>query len=617
MTNATHFAPDLLMAFILMLTIFGMFNKSERPGSTKILALCAVASMLACISDALTSVRFAPEIPVILHFLVVYVYWISGDLLIILFIWYCYAYVMQRDHMDYRINLIPITLLLGCVAALIIMGIQGKLFDIQDGVVIFFAHKHWPITLINAGAIVYLVGLAINKRKAVGNKAALLIAIFGLSPFSTRLYAMLTGCHDYTYLGTGIAMLVAYLFVDNQITEEREREQRIKVERAMEEVVAANAAKTSFLFNMSHDIRTPMNAITGFTSLLRKHQDNPERRNDYLNKIENSSEILLSIINHVLEMARIEKGTSSVELAEVSLRENVQTLCTTMQEVMAGKNITLTWSVEVDHNHIMGDQTKIVEIFNNILSNAFKYTNPGGRVELKIDELPSDLPGQTLIRTTVTDTGIGMSEDFLPHIFDEFARESTTTVNKIEGTGLGMPIVKRLVQLLHGTIEVQSKKGVGSTFTVVLPHQIVEHPTEEVVRPVSDATSSDFTNKRILLAEDNDLNAEIAMEILQEKGFLVDRASDGTICVDMLYQAPAHYYDIILMDIQMPHMDGYEATRHIRALADTAKANIPILALSANAFEEDRKLSLSVGMNGHLAKPINVPDLIRTLSEIL
>jgi len=317
-------------------------------------------------------------------------------------------------------------------------------------------------------------------------------------------------------------------------------------------------------------------------------------------------------------MARIEKGTLIVEEKSTDVCESTETLTTTIRDLMKEKGITLTYEFNVEHRYLMQDATKVMQVFNNILSNAYKYTEPGGKVHVKVDELPSDKPGTAVIRTTVSDTGIGMSEDFLPHLFEEFSRENNSTANKIEGTGLGMPIVKRLVELLHGTIEVQSQKGLGSTFIVTIPHRIVDQADtshdplhEEEVSHVS------FEGKHILLAEDNDLNAEIVQELLQEMGFQVDHAADGEACVDMLRNAPANLYNIILMDIQMPKMNGYEATRQIREMADPVKAHIPILALSANAFEEDCRRSLEAGMNGHLAKPINVTELTKALARNL
>jgi len=388
------------------------------------------------------------------------------------------------------------------------------------------------------------------------------------------------------------------------------------LEEAKKEAEAANNAKTSFLFNMSHDIRTPMNAIMGFRDLLEKHQEEPQKRADYLRKIEDSSNVLLSIINNVLEMARIEKGTVEVDETAWSAEQFNDTLYSVFYELMVQKGISFTHEIEVHNHYVMCDPIKLREVFLNILSNAYKYTNAGGRVHMRLEEVPSAKPGYAYYRTIISDTGIGMSEEFLPHIYEEFSREHSSTDAKIEGTGLGMPIVKRLVDLMQGTIEVTSAKGVGTTFVVTFPHRItdksslVEHYGIELDPKI-------FEGKRILLAEDNDLNAEIAQEILGEAGFIVERAEDGAICVDMLKKAPNSYYDLILMDIQMPNMNGYEATRSIRALPDSQKAQIKILAMTANAFEEDKREAYRSGMNGHLAKPVNVRELMRALAAIL
>lgn len=389
-----------------------------------------------------------------------------------------------------------------------------------------------------------------------------------------------------------------------------------ELEWAKTQAEAASSAKTSFLFNMSHDIRTPMNAIMGFRDLLEKHIDEPERRADYLRKIKDASKVLLSIINNVLEMARIEKGTVVVEEVALNTKNFGMSIFTVFSEMMAEKNIEFTHEDLVVHHNVYCDPTKMREVFMNILSNAYKYTKPGGKVHVRLRELPSNREGYGIFETSVSDTGVGMSAEYLAHIFEEFSRENTSTANKIEGTGLGMPIVKRLVELMGGTIRVSSEKGVGTTFVVVLPHRIADEP--ENVEPedvVTDETV--FEGKRILLAEDNDLNAEIAEEILTSVGFMIERAEDGAICYEKIVSSETGYYDLVLMDIQMPNMDGYQATKAIRGLADKEKANIPIIAMTANAFEEDRSKAINMGMNGHIAKPIDVSELLGVLARVI
>jgi CheY-like chemotaxis protein len=367
---------------------------------------------------------------------------------------------------------------------------------------------------------------------------------------------------------------------------------------------------------MSHDIRTPMNAIIGFNELLEKHQNDAEKREDYLQKIRESSEVLLSLINNVLQMARIEKGTMECEEVAWSTEQFNDSLFSVFEEMMKEKELNFTRKIEVEHHYVFCDPSKLHEVYFNILSNASKYTEPGGSVSMNLKEIPSTREGYAVFRTVITDTGMGMSKEFIPHIFEEFSRENNAKDNKIEGTGLGMSIVKRLVELMEGTITVKSEKGKGTTFVVTIPHRIAQS-TDLATADETEPDPEMFAGKRILLAEDNELNAEIAIEILTEAGFEVDRAEDGQVCVDMLQRADAGYYDVILMDVQMPNMDGYEATLEIRALPDPVKSQIKIIAMTANAFEEDKHEALSVGMDGHLAKPVDIRALMKTLSNIL
>ncbi|MDO4501245.1 MAG: response regulator [Erysipelotrichaceae bacterium] len=389
-----------------------------------------------------------------------------------------------------------------------------------------------------------------------------------------------------------------------------------ELEVAMNEAKSANAAKSTFLFNMSHDIRTPMNAITGFRDLLEKHQEEPEKRQDYLDKMKMANEVLVSIINNVLEMTRIEQGSVDIDLTAANIEQFCDGLNSLFREMMEQKHISFTNEVNVEHDYVFADIPKTRDIYINLISNAYKYTNDGGHVHLKVEEIPSEKEGYAHIKTVLTDDGIGMDEDFLPHIFEPFSRENNTTDAKVEGTGLGMPIVKRLIDLLEGTIDVQSKKGVGTSITITAYHKIAK--AEDVLEQGSvQIDTSIFKGKRILLAEDNELNAEIATEILKDAGFIVDRAEDGKVCVKMFKEADENYYDLILMDIQMPNMNGYEAAVAIRKFTNPIKANIPIVAMTANAFEEDKKEALRCGMNGHLAKPINIKSLMVQLTKII
>ena len=393
-----------------------------------------------------------------------------------------------------------------------------------------------------------------------------------------------------------------------------------KLEIALKKAEDASLAKTRFLNNMSHDIRTPMNAILGYAQLMEeelKEKDLPET-SDHLEKLQQSGNLLLSIINNVLDMARIESGKMEIDENYGRIEDIRQTLFEIFGDEAKKKNIALHYTINVEHEHILTDTTKVKEIFVNILSNAIKYTPSGGSVMINIDELVCDEPGYMMVRTRVSDTGIGMSQDYLTKIFDAFTRERNTTKSKITGSGLGMSIVKRYVDLLGGTIDVESEPGKGSTFTVTLKHRIADESYYVKKHDEGSGTASKILEgKNILLAEDNDLNAEIAEAILERAGLKTERVEDGIQCVNRIMQMPVGTYDVILMDIQMPKMDGYKATQEIRNLPDKDKACIPIIAMTANAFEEDKREAIAAGMNEHIAKPVQADKLLSILSEVI
>ena len=399
---------------------------------------------------------------------------------------------------------------------------------------------------------------------------------------------------------------------------ERLQESQKQLEQALQKAESASEAKTNFLSNMSHDIRTPMNALLGYTMML-KPKIKDEQLLGYVEKMERSGKLLLSIINHVLDMARIESGRMEVNEVYSRVGIDIEELISVFSVEAKKKNIRLLTSVQVEHGHIMCDITKIREIFSNLISNAIKYTPEGGTVELNTRELPCSRPGYMRIQTEVADNGMGMSKEYLPTLFDAFTRERNTTVGKIGGTGLGMAIVKKLVEMQGGTIEVESELGKGSRFIVTFEHPIADEALykQEEQEAKSAQGAELLKGKRILLAEDNDLNAEIALFILQNMGLKVERVEDGAQCVSRLEQQPAGTYDLIFMDVQMPKMDGYTATQNIRALDDKKKAAIPIVAMTANAFAEDRERALAAGMNGHIAKPIDVKKLEQVLVKLL
>lgn len=412
--------------------------------------------------------------------------------------------------------------------------------------------------------------------------------------------------------------VVSVLLANRDFTEEKKRELEQEEALRQEKIKAekANEAKSIFLFNMSHDIRTPMNAILGYSQLMKKELTNPKLVH-YQEMIEQSSQLLLSIINNVLDMARVESGKMELDENYEVVGNITQLVCGAFAAEASKKNIELNKIVNVEHKHIITDSTKMQEILSNLISNAIKYTSAGGKVTIDTRELPYDKEGYTLIQTKVSDTGIGMSEEFLPSLFELFTRERNTTLSKIPGTGLGMAIVKNLVDLMNGSIEVESELGKGSTFTITIPHKIANKDYTNRNIESSNEFDIDFKGKRILLAEDNELNAEITTTILSEMVFEVKTVEDGILCVNEMQHQPANTYDLILMDIQMPNMDGYKATDCIRHLSQLEKANIPIIAMSANAFEEDKKKAFDVKMNDYITKPIDFQKMEEVLKHIL
>ena len=391
-----------------------------------------------------------------------------------------------------------------------------------------------------------------------------------------------------------------------------------KIERAAKRAEEASEAKTRFLFNMSHDIRTPMNAIIGFSDLLEKHLDDKEKVHDYIKKIQLSGSFLLSLINYVLEMARIESGKATLRTEVGDAQELLGALNAVFEPAVEKKRLKYNCTLDVEHRFIICDVTKVREIVLNIISNSVKYTPEGGSVTVQIKEIPWEKEGWTAYRILVEDTGIGMGAEYLPHIFEEFTRERTSTESKVVGAGLGLPIVKALIDLMGGTIQVESERGKGSKFEVMLPFEIAsEEEVKDSYVKKEEKLYNRSKEKRILLAEDNELNAEIAITILEENGFKVERAEDGCKCVELFSEKPAGYYSTILMDIQMPNMDGYTASRKIRGMEREDAKAIPIIALTANAFDEDRNKAFAAGMNGHIAKPIDVGRMVRSIGALV
>ena len=395
------------------------------------------------------------------------------------------------------------------------------------------------------------------------------------------------------------------------------QELNAKLQIAAENAESANRAKSTFLFNMSHDIRTPMNAIIGYADLASRHSDDPAKLKKYMENIQVCGQNLLMLLNNVLDLARIENDKTEMEYSVSDIEKDFRNCLAMFRNQADSKGQTLTVTTQLPYPYIYADIPHLTEVCTNLVSNAVKYTGAGGTIRCGVTQKPGEKEGWCDTVVTVADNGIGMSQEFQKHIFEPFERERTSTVSKVEGSGIGMGIVKKLVGLMGGTVEVESKIGVGSTFTVTIPCRIASEDEIQAKREINPSDQKCLCGTRILLTEDNDLNAEIATELLQEEGCTVDRAKDGVECVDMLEKAANGTYQLILMDVQMPVMNGYDATKKIRRMDDPQKANIPIVAMTANAFSEDRQVALDAGMNDHIAKPINMSVLVPTLRKYL
>lgn len=417
--------------------------------------------------------------------------------------------------------------------------------------------------------------------------------------------------------GTPIAFYGLFIDIDEKKKlEERLQRQTAELQEALAAAQYASQAKTAFLSNMSHDIRTPLNAVIGFTNLALESGD-PAVQREYLHHIAVSSKHLLSLINSILELSKIENQKVEIEEELVNIGEVYQKLVTMLGIDLEKKRLTCTVELDIRHMYLYTDAAHYSQVFLNILSNAIKYTAMGGDIAISCRELPGEAPDTCVVETVVQDNGIGMSREFLSHAYESFSRERTSTISGVQGTGLGLAIVKSLVELMGGTIDIESHPGQGTRVTVRLPHRVGECPKGEGAEGCGGIDYSVLAGKRILLAEDIDINAMIAAKLLTDKGCLVERARDGVECVDMLLRAEPGYYDLVLMDIQMPNMDGYSAAQAIRAAPEREKAAVPILAMTANAFQEDFNRAAEAGMNGHIAKPLDTAAMFRTITETL
>ena len=555
---------------------------------------------------------------VLLLKLITTLYYVSVVITAYISLDYIIEYFNGRLKQKVLIKSIGIVAIVAQLLVLVINQIYPFIFDVTDNGE-FIPAKYRILAFVFSFIVYLMIAIIVDvfaireKNKEVKKDYLALVSFLSIMAVCTILQYIFPTA-PYCSIGDLLGCCIIHVFI---VTREQAKRQE-ELAFAKSQADLANSSKTKFLFNMSHDIRTPMNAIIGFTNLLEKHLDDKEKSEDYIEKIQTSSDYLLSLINNVLEMARIESGKATLSQEVWSIKELIDTLDSIFVGEMKKKSLYFTKSINYEHNNIYTDKTKLREVFLNILSNAVKYTQDGGSIHLAVDEINSDSTNYATFRFVISDTGIGMSKEFLPHVFEEFTREKTTTESKIVGTGLGMPITKKIIDLMGGSVVVQSELGKGTSFSVILTFKLVPSSVvASIEKEKQEALGADFfKGKRILLAEDNDLNAEIATEVLEEEGFVVERAQDGLDVIKKIRGNEVGYFDVVLMDIQMPNMDGYEATKTIRRM-NSQKREIPIIAMTANAFDEDKKNALNAGMNGHVAKPINVKLLMQTLKQIL
>ena len=503
------------------------------------------------------------------------------------------------------------------IALLCVNVANGIIFYVDaDGVycsgslrhVLFYLQYAAYIAIALASTAKYFA-LKVNPSSALTQRSYRAVMMFVVAPICTGIFQLLFPDAPAYSIGYTLGCCIIFAFVVTDMMQKRIKEQAL--------AEASNEAKSSFLFNMSHDIRTPMNAIIGFTNMALKNVDDPQKVIEYLGKVETSSAHLLELINDVLDMARVESGEVTLSEEPLDLRETVANLMSIAREISGADELTLEAQCdELENPCVHADQLRLNQVLLNVLSNAVKYTKEGGSVEFTVRECVWEDDEDAAFATyefIVRDTGIGMSPDMVAKMFESFTRAETATVSGIQGTGLGMSITKQLVELMGGSIDVESELGVGTTVTVRLRLRIAGE--NEVPhgrgRAFVDATS--LEGRRVLLVEDNEFNREIALDILEDAGLVVDEAEDGDVAVDVVQSHAPDYFDFVLMDVQMPRMNGYDATRAIRALQNADYTQLPIVAMTANAFAQDKARALEAGMNAHLAKPIVIPDLLRTL----
>ncbi len=610
-------AVEIMSILVCLILLFGnLFEQHAKTRCNRLFSMLISACILALLGDALSWIFEGREDMEILLYVTTAISIVMTFVLDIVFLWYITEFVRESAEVSTKLTKIFTIFFVASTVFITVASGMGQMFYFENGV-----YKEGPLygvyLLINLLCSVCCFVVYLGYVRYLDGHDRIASLTYIIFPWIGAGINFFYESFTYTYPAFTLSLIMLYVMIQSERQSKLEREKLSNYYHAKIVAEAANRAKSDFLFNMSHDIRTPMNAIIGFTDIAEKHIDEKDRVLDSLSKVRLSSEHLLSLINDVLDMSRVESEREEIKEEITCIDTEKNNLFNLLNGSAEEKNITLKSVVDssVTHHWFYADRLHVMRVLTNIVSNSLKYTNPGGKVELLAEELPCEREGYARYRYTVSDTGIGMSEEFLEHIFEPFSRAESSTKSGVTGTGLGMAITKKIVDLMGGTISIESKPGQGTKVRIELENKISE-PVEQKDDTQEKAVVS-LEGKKILLVDDNELNREIAKEILEDAGILVDTAEDGDVAVEKMKNATDGTYDLILMDIQMPRMDGYQATRAIRALPDAYASDIPIIAMTANAFDEDKKNALDAGMNEHLAKPIDVPKLMNTLAEMM
>ena len=610
---------SILVCVILLCYCVFEKKEKEKPRRDKLFVLLLVSCVAALVADALSwildgNIRLLPVL-----YICTTLATLMSFVLICEFIIFLTSYIREKQEISLLFEYIYMVFTLAAIIFVVVTSINGKLFTYENGV---YADGPWYTAYVIINIVAMLLSLVVffTYRKSLSQHDFIATLPYIILPCIAAAINAIVPEFSYAYPAVTLALVVVYIML--QINDEIQKE--VKAREALEDAKiaaeSANRAKTAFLFNMSHDIRTPMNAILGYTDVAIKHRDDQARVDDSLEKIKIAGGHLLGLINDILEMSRIESDKLEITEEPADIRKLIEGVAQMTDLLAITKSIDFQTEVEnITDPFVYTDELHANEVLINITSNAIKYTPEGGKVRFKVDQLSPAVDGKAVFRFVVEDDGIGMSDEFQQHLFEAFSRERTSTVSKQQGAGLGLSIVKKIVDLAGGTISVNSRQNEGSTFTVEMPVRVMDEEAvrkyEEDNRPPEIVEKEfSFENRKVLLVEDNEMNREIATEILEDAGLTVDTAEDGAFAVKAVEENGLEHYDFILMDIQMPVMDGYEATKAIRAMPGGDK--VTIIAVSANAFEDDVQKSLSVGMNAHVAKPIDVNVLFDTMREL-